>query len=100
MKYIVIKYMIINILLVFNQTFLTRAPLYFFYNCEVLVSFLLPCLIVWFVVFMNTIIKNNVIYDLFMLSITSLFPINIFSTPYGFLMFSGGRERVKWEQMV
>ena len=30
--------------------------------------------------------------------LTHLFPIHPFSTPYGFLRFSGGRERVHWEQ--
>ena len=38
--------------------------------------------------------------------LTHLFPMHLFSTPenirksYGFLMFSGGRENVYWEQMV
>ena len=38
--------------------------------------------------------------------LTHLFPMHLFSTPenirksYGFLMFSGGRESVYWEQMV
>ena len=34
--------------------------------------------------------------------LTHLFPMHSFSTswkPYGFLMFSGDRERVQWEQM-
>ena len=52
------------------------------------------------------------VYNLFqnhsLQSLTHLFPMHPFSTfstfenirkPYGFLMFSGGRERVHWEQM-
>ena len=31
--------------------------------------------------------------------LTHLFPMHPFSLPYGFLMFSGVRERLHWEQM-
>ena len=31
--------------------------------------------------------------------LTYLFPMNPFSTPFGFLMFSWGREMVHWQQM-
>ena len=33
------------------------------------------------------------------IALTHMFPLHPFSTPYGFLMFSGGRERVHGEQM-
>ena len=32
-------------------------------------------------------------------TLTHSFPMHPFSTPYGFLIFLGGKERVLWERM-
>ena len=36
---------------------------------------------------------------LFHVALTHSFPVPPFSTPYSFLTFSGGKERVHWEQI-